>query len=57
MARAAGVRIARKHIGWYSKGLRDSADFRSQVNQMADPEQVKGLIRDFYHANLDQLAA
>lgn len=53
----AGVRIARKHIGWYSKGLRDSADFRSQVNQMADPEQVKALIRDFYQANLDQLAA
>jgi len=53
----AGVRIARKHIGWYSKGLRDSADFRSQVNQIADPARVKQLIGDFYHANLDQLAA
>ncbi len=53
----AGVRIARKHIGWYSKGLRDSADFRSQVNQIADPTRVKQLIGDFYHANLDQLAA
>ncbi len=53
----AGIRIARKHIGWYSKGLRDSADFRSQVNQMTDPEAVKILIRDFYAANLEQLAA
>jgi len=53
----AGVRIARKHIGWYSKGLRDSADFRSQVNQMTSPDDVRARIRDFYSFNLDQLAA
>lgn len=53
----AGVRIARKHIGWYSKGLRESADFRAQVNQMTDPDAVRSRIRDFYHSNLDQLAA
>ena len=52
-----GVRIARKHIGWYSKGLRDSADFRSEVNRLADPDAVKALIRDFYAANLDHAAA
>jgi tRNA-dihydrouridine synthase B len=53
----AGVRIARKHIGWYSKGLRDSAEFRAQVNQMTEPAQVQQAITDFYHANLDQVAA
>lgn len=53
----AGVRIARKHIGWYSKGLRDSAEFRAQVNQMAEPAQVRQMITDFYNANLDQIAA
>lgn len=53
----AGVRIARKHIGWYSKGLRDSADFRSEINQMTDPDAVAALIRDFYALNLDQQAA
>ncbi|WNJ98592.1 tRNA dihydrouridine synthase DusB [Thalassospiraceae bacterium LMO-JJ14] len=53
----AGVRIARKHIGWYSKGLRDSADFRAQINQMTEPDAVRSRIRDFYHSNLDQLAA
>lgn len=53
----AGVRIARKHIGWYSKGLRDSADFRSQVNQMTEPEQVRNAAMAFYSANLDRMAA
>lgn len=52
-----GVRIARKHIGWYSKGLRDSADFRAEINQMTDPDAVRTRIRDFYSFNLDQLAA
>ncbi len=52
-----GLRIARKHIGWYSKGLRDSADFRSQVNKMTDHHEVMRAIKDFYAAALDQMAA
>ena len=28
-----GVRIARKHLGWYSKGYASGATFRAQVNQ------------------------
>jgi tRNA-dihydrouridine synthase B len=43
-----GVRIARKHVGWYSKGLPGSAEFRAAVNQAADPRRVKELIRTFY---------
>src|SRR4029078_3619781 len=27
-----GVRVARKHIGWYTKGLRNSAVFRARMN-------------------------
>jgi tRNA-dihydrouridine synthase B len=37
-----GVKIARKHIGWYSKGLPGSAEFRAAVNQTADPAAVRG---------------
>jgi tRNA-dihydrouridine synthase B len=29
-----GVRVARKHIAWYSKGHRNGAAFRQQVNQV-----------------------
>ena len=43
-----GVACARKHLGWYTKGLHGSAEFRHGVNQQDDPETVKQLLRDFY---------
>ncbi|MGB0749396.1 MAG: tRNA dihydrouridine synthase DusB [Magnetospiraceae bacterium] len=53
----AGLRIARKHLSWYSKGFRDSAEFRSTVNHLADPEAVRDLIRRFYTPEIDRDAA
>lgn len=53
----AAVRIARKHIGWYTKGLHGSAEFRNHVNRLDDPDQVKSEIRTFYAPLCDQLAA
>ena len=32
--RERGVRVARKHIGWYTKGLRNSAVFRARMNTL-----------------------
>ena len=52
-----GVKIARKHIGWYSKGLAGSAEFRAAVNQTADPVAVRGLIRCFYEPLVEREAA
>ena len=43
-----GVRMARKHIGWYSKGLVGSADFRNMTNKSSDPNEVRNMISDFY---------
>ncbi len=43
-----GLRIARKHIGWYSKGLPRSAEFRAEVNRLRDPAAVGTLIEHFY---------
>jgi tRNA-dihydrouridine synthase B len=54
---AAGSRIARKHIGWYSKGLADSAEFRAAVNRCEEPEAVKAMIRAFYQPLLERSAA
>jgi tRNA-dihydrouridine synthase B len=45
---AAGIRVARKHIGWYSKGLPGSAEFRAGVNRLDDPAAVTATIRAFY---------
>lgn len=44
-----GVKIARKHLGWYSKGHKDSAEYRVQVNQTECPIQMRTLVRNFYH--------
>ena len=52
-----GVKIARKHLGWYSKGLPGSAEFRSAVNQSADPAAVHELIRRFYEPLIEREAA
>lgn len=35
----AGVRIARKHISWYTKGLMGSANFRQSMNQLQTSNQ------------------
>lgn len=51
------VRMARKHLGWYSKGLQGSAEFRQHINRLDDAEQVKRDIRDFYLPICEQLAA
>lgn len=43
-----GVNLARKHIGWYTRGLHGSAEFRNRVNQEADPKVVLAMLADFY---------
>jgi len=52
-----GVHIARKHIGWYSKGLPGSAEFRAAVNRTEEAAQVKALMRGFYEPLLERQAA
>ncbi len=44
----AGVRLARKHVSWYSRGLPDSAEFRAAMNRLPDAESVLQLIDSFY---------
>jgi tRNA-dihydrouridine synthase B len=53
----AGVRIARKHLGWYTKGLHGSAEFRHFVNTIDNPVQVLGELERFYTPALQKLAA
>ena len=44
----SGVRMARKHISWYSKGLRDGAAFRHRVNQVESCEAQVTMVREFF---------
>ncbi len=43
-----GVNMARKHIGWYTKGLNGSAEFRNRVNFIDDPAEVLASLAAFY---------
>ncbi|MEY5008854.1 MAG: tRNA dihydrouridine synthase DusB [Sphingomonadaceae bacterium] len=52
-----GVNMARKHIGWYTKGLHGSADFRNAVNQINDPKIVLEMLEQFYTPWLSRAAA
>ncbi|HEY0113770.1 MAG TPA: tRNA dihydrouridine synthase DusB [Allosphingosinicella sp.] len=52
-----GVNIARKHIGWYTKGLHGSAEFRNAFNKEADPKRARAMLRDFYAPWLSKAAA
>ena len=44
----AGVRLARKHIAWYSRGLRGSAEFRATINRLPDSGGVLAQVDRFY---------
>ena len=43
-----GVRLARKHLSWYSRGLPGSAEFRATMNRLAEVDAVLAAIDQFY---------
>lgn len=54
---AAGLRVARKHIAWYSRDLPGAAAFRQAVNNTLEPARVDEAIRRFFEPQLARLAA
>jgi len=52
-----GLKIARKHLGWYTKGLPHSAGIRQALFQMENPDQVTATLKDFYLPLISQKAA
>jgi tRNA-dihydrouridine synthase B len=51
--RDAGLRLARKHVAWYSRGLPGSAEFRASVMRLVDADAVIELIHRFYTPLID----
>ncbi len=43
-----GVNLMRKHLGWYTRGLPGSAEFRNAVNAEIDPVRVRAMLAAFY---------
>jgi tRNA-dihydrouridine synthase B len=52
-----GVRVARKHLGWYAKGIDGAADFRARMNREDDPARVKDMIRALFAPEFEKEAA
>ncbi len=48
-----GLRLARKHVSWYSAGLPGSAQFRAAVNRMDDAAAAVALIETFYDRQIE----
>jgi len=48
-----GVRIARKHLSWYGRGLRNATLFRDTVNRLDDPAAVRRTIVEAWGPALD----
>jgi tRNA-dihydrouridine synthase B len=55
----AGVRIARKHLAWYSRNWADGTAFRARINSVEHAREQITLARDFlgHLANKERRAA
>ena len=51
-----GLRHARKHLGWYARGLPGAAGFRARINREGDPERVQDMLRAFYAQAIERAA-
>ena len=52
-----GVRIARKHVGWYLQAHDDNRDVRRQFNKLETPEEQITLINTFFTQSLGKETA
>jgi tRNA-dihydrouridine synthase B len=52
----AGVRIARKHLSWYSKGQNSSSIFRDMVNRVSSSDEQRQMTRQFFDQLIDVAA-
>lgn len=52
-----GMRLARKHLAWYSRGLHGSADFRTTAMRTNTIPEVLSLIDRFYDPLIERGAA
>lgn len=49
------VREMRKHIGWYLKGLKNSAKYRDQINKITDYKEVIAMLEEYMEHSLTQI--
>ncbi len=42
-----GIREMRKHIAWYTKGLKNSTKLRSETNKLQTKEEMEGILQEY----------
>ena len=52
-----GVRMARKHVGWYARGFPGAAEFRARAMTMSDPATIRAAIAAAWQPALGRQAA
>ena len=52
-----GVRMARKHISWYSKGQRHGGAFRQAINRVEGAKQQLTMVEEFFMQLIDKQEA
>jgi tRNA-dihydrouridine synthase B len=55
-----GVKIARKHVGWYLATLPGAREFRGQFNRIETPEAQHASVQQFFverHNHVEGAAA
>ncbi len=52
-----GVRIARKHIAWYSKGQRHGGAFRDAVCRVTSADEQRNMVHEFFEQLIEQALA
>lgn len=49
------IPLARKHIGWYSAGIKGSAEYRARINTLKDYKILKEVIYEFYDKAIQEV--
>lgn len=53
----SGLRMARKHLAWYSRGYKFSAEFRNNINKLDDVSEVMNELSSFFDGGWTPKAA
>lgn len=43
-----GIRLFRKHLAWYARGMAGASRFRAGINQAVSPDELRELVRGFF---------
>jgi tRNA-dihydrouridine synthase B len=52
-----GIRMSRKHIGWYAKGFPGAAEFRARAMTLSDPAAIRAAIHGAWAPAIERQAA